>query len=57
VPLFDVLNNPQLLMDNLKRLIDSFCEYKGVDFKDLIWDKEGDWGNGCWVDYDDNNYC
>lgn len=58
VPLFDVLNNAQLLIDNLESLIEDFCEYRECEFDDLVWDENGDWGYGCWVPFDDDDrYC
>ncbi len=43
VRLFDVLNNPELLIENIKSLIEEFCDYREVEFEELKCDKYGEW--------------
>lgn len=54
-----VLLNPQLIMDSLEELILNFCEQISFDtqteitFEDLVYDPNGDFGAGCWIDFEE----
>jgi hypothetical protein len=57
IKLYNAMSNPQIILDNMVKLINAFCEYKGVSFYELEWQPDGDWGYGCWKEYDQSKYC
>lgn len=56
ISLKDALLDPQLVMNNLKDLIDSFCDQRNKNFDELEYDPDGDWGCGAWVMDEDEDY-